>query len=222
MKKQLIEMMCAVFALFYIAVFYSCDSKPAKTFEKSEMVVEETTEDNQAIEVPEIVEQQTEPTKDNNQSSAVTDVKEQQPKPQPVAQPQPSINKNWEYTEEEDKLNDTKNYEANILSTDGRFQCTVAAVDLLGTGHYTNVFAVAWLDETIPGCYDEIFIGMKFPNDEKWRKIPIGCNGHGGAMHSDFNLSDELDLMKSNTSFSVLFVDEEFVFKPSKPLKWDH
>jgi len=42
---------------------------------------------------------------------------------------QPSINTEWQYLEQEDKLNDLKNYEARILSTDGRVQCTVAALD---------------------------------------------------------------------------------------------
>lgn len=135
---------------------------------------------------------------------------------------QPSINTEWQYLEQEDKLNDLKNYEARILSTDGRVQCTVAALDLTGSGRYVNILGVAWFDETIPPCYGKTYIGMKFPGDSQWRKIIVSCKGQNGALEEDLRMTKEFGLLKSNSQFSILIANEEFHFKPSKPLKWNH
>ena len=140
---------------------------------------------------------------------------------QPTAQ-QPTINKEWQYLEQIDKLNGIKNYEAKVLSIDGKIECSISAIDLTGRGNYTSILAITWYDDAIPACYDKILMGMKFPNDSQWRKIPIKCKGRSGALVDDLKYMDELRLLKSCSQFSILFANEEYIFKPSKPLKWKH
>lgn len=134
----------------------------------------------------------------------------------------PSINNEWQYLEKEDKLNGIRNYEAKIISIDGKIECSVSAIDLTGSGNYTNILSVAWYDDAIPACHGKLLIGMKFPNDTQWRKIPIKCNGHAGALVGELKLRDEYELLKSSSQFSILIANEEFVFKPSEPLRWSH
>ena len=134
----------------------------------------------------------------------------------------PSINNEWQYLEKEDKLNGIRNYEAKIISIDGKIECSVSAMDLTGSGNYTNILSVAWYDDAIPACHGKLLIGMKFPNDTQWRKIPIKCNGHAGALVGELKLRDEYELLKSSSQFSILIANEEFVFKPSEPLRWSH
>lgn len=134
----------------------------------------------------------------------------------------PSINNEWQYLEKEDKLNGIRNYEAKIISIDGKIECSVSAMDLTGSGNYTNILSVAWYDDAIPACHGKLLIGMKFPNDTQWRKIPIKCNGHAGALVGELKLRDEYELLKSSSQFSILIANEEFVFKASEPLRWSH
>ena len=126
------------------------------------------------------------------------------------------------YSQDEDKLNGTKDYHADVLSTDGRLQFGIADIDLTGSGHYTTVFAFAWFDETLPSWIGTSMIGLKFPGDTQWRKIPVSSKG-GHTATFDIMVPDELvELLTSRKEFTLLHVNEEFEFRPNAPLNWSH
>ena len=134
---------------------------------------------------------------------------------EPVVQ-KPIINLDWEYGQQQDKLNGTTEYSAAILSKDRRGMCALNTVDGL------NIFSFTWLDKYLPDCYDKILIGMKFEGESKWRKLEINCKGHSGSVVKDFKYCPELKMLKKSTKFYVLFANEEFEFAPSQVLKWNH
>lgn len=135
---------------------------------------------------------------------------------------QAAINNDWVYEVSEDRLNDTRNYSADILSTDAGMQLHIADIDALGNGHYTTAFAIGWYDEAMPECYDRIYVGIKFPGDEKWEKYVVNCNGRAGGF-DELMIPDKLvDALRQNTRFSILLGNHQFDFKASTPLRWSH
>lgn len=133
-----------------------------------------------------------------------------------------AINTNWRYSQDEDKLNGTKNYYAEVLSTDGRLQFGIADIDLTGSGRHTTVFAFDWFDETLPSWSGKSMIGLKFPGDTQWRKIPVSSKGGNSATFDTMLSSELVELLTSNKEFTLLHVNEEFEFRPNSPLNWSH
>lgn len=135
----------------------------------------------------------------------------------------PQVSSNWEYRTTEDKLNDTRNYWAEIYSVDGQISCTVAE---LGdeNGHYTTVWGVVWND-AYEKCYDKRKIGLKVPGDEKWRQIVIDCRGNSGTGDPRTNIliNDKIvSLLRENKNFSILLGNDEYKFQPNAPLRQQH
>lgn len=126
----------------------------------------------------------------------------------------------WVYTVSEDKLNDVKNYQANIISTNGKMMLQVSAMDLFGDGNYNTVIGLAW-DETYSTLRGETMIGVKFPNDEKWEKIGVKCEGRAASLSLRFP-QDMVKKLIAHQTFKILHFNEEFEFSPSKPLEWNH
>lgn len=135
---------------------------------------------------------------------------------------QSSINTNWRYSVQEDKLNETKNYSAEINSIDGRLQFSVGDIDLWGNGSHTTVFAFGWLDDALPSWSGKSMIGLKFPGDTSWRKIPVSSKGGRAASFDIMYPKDLINLLTTNKKFVLLHANEEFEFRPNEPLDWSH
>lgn len=142
-----------------------------------------------------------------------------------VSEQQPSINTDWQYKVQEDKLNSTKNYFAAILSNDGGLQLSLADMDLTGSGWYNTVFVIAWYDESIPAWNGKSILGVKFPGDTEWRKIPIKCEGHSASFDASTTIhigKEFINQLSTNKHFTLLHANKEFEFSPSTPLDWSH
>lgn len=141
--------------------------------------------------------------------------------PDEIVEQAPVINTDWQYEVDEDKLNDTRNYKGNILSTDGGMMFSISDIDLMGNGHYTTVFAIGWFSETMPECYDDIYVGVKFPGDDKWKKYVVSCKGRAASFN--IMIPDEfVSQLTSNSRFSILLGNSEFQFHAKSPLRWSH
>ena len=155
--------------------------------------------------------------KPNNQESG-----EPQYANEEIAGGRSEMNTNWRYSQDEDKLNGTKNYYAEVLSTDGRLQFGIADIDLTGSGHHTTVFAFDWFDETLPSWSGKSMIGLKFPGDTQWRKIPVSSKGGHSATFDIMPSRELVELLSSSKGFTLLHLNEEFEFRPNAPLNWSH
>lgn len=141
--------------------------------------------------------------------------------PAEIVEQAPAINTDWQYEVDEDKLNDTKNYKGNIMSTDGGMMFSISDIDLMGNGHYTTVLAFGWFSEAMPECYDDIYVGVKFPGDDKWKKYVVSCKGRAASF--SLMIPDELvNQLTSNSRFSILLGNTEFQFHAKSPLRWSH
>lgn len=135
---------------------------------------------------------------------------------------QPAINTNWQYSVREDKLNGTKNYSAAILSIDGRIQFHMSDIDGWGNGNYTTVFSFGWFDDVIPPLSRRSMIGLKFPGDTEWRKIPVSGKGDRVASFDIMYPKELVGLLTTSKKFTLLYTNEEFEFRPNAPLDWSH
>lgn len=134
----------------------------------------------------------------------------------------PPSQTNWQYSSQEDKLNNTRNYLGRIMSSDGRLELQISDMDFSGDSHYITVLGIVWHDEAFPSWTGESMIGMKFPGDTSYRKIPVNSKGDNTAAF-DMMIPDKyVDLLKRYKQFTILYLNEEFLFHSTSPLKWSH